>query len=1795
MSSHYKGRTVLIVSTVIIFSILISMSVLLTAERSDDIPDFDVKVIDFYPRGIVDRPTNITVKFSNKLVPDDSLDKVTADIPFEFDPPISGLARWMDNDEIRFFPDTMFAPSTIYKIKFGRDKPYINGNRINEDKIFEFRTPVFIVENVSIQIIDVPDNPAQNKLLIYIDFNYNVDYNELLEHVKSSLKSDDNYLKFSANDQSPSARFGLVSDPFRPQKTRERVNFIITKGLNCIGGQIPLQADFKKEFIIHKPRPLVVERVIPEEAGKNGRILVQLSQLVALADLKEFLSITPDVKITLDQRHHRTYLYGNFKPGEVYTVEIKRGLSSTNGQYLESDFSTKVQMPNLKPSLRFLDDGFYMSKESSRLLALETINVNEITIEVEQVFVNNIVYYLNVGRRNYYYKNINKVGRKIFAKDFVISSVLNEPTVSTFNLGEVVEDSLQGIYSISIRRKDRRWNYSQRRIMITDLGILARLSDNYLMVWVNSLKEGQPIKKADIRLFSANNQVLLEGKTNSDGVAIFKDIGAKLEGFIPFVITISKGHDLSYLKFSECLLPSAEFDIKGRPYLIKGYETFIYSDRGVYRPGETVHLINVVRDKNGVIPGDFPYKLYVNDPQGRNFKQYKLTTSDGGIEAIDIDIPSFAKTGAYHVSAKIGENIIGQYSFQVEEFIPDRIKTTVTVDKDYYDTGEELQIIVNGMYLFGTPCEGNKVNGNVIIEPDIFQPKDWREYSFIDPVKQFTQVSADLQTEALDENGNHVYTYSIPVNLNPPSGLKMLISSTVMEDGGRAVSDYKGVVLHAYPIYLGLRKNYEGYAKVGEDIEYSVLSVNKSGDIVATDSVWAKIYRIIYQTIVKKDKQGTYRYISEEQEQIIDSVLVSISERPEIIKYTPVEYGSYRLRLFSPHTDHTSAATFYVSGWGYAPWSMTNPDRLDLELDAYQYEPGQIAKMLVKAPFEGKLLLTIEKDEVLHYKTYDLEGNMAEIDFEVLPEYAPNVYISATLIKSITSLERFSPVRAFGLIPLAVQNNSVNLDIDLEAPSLIKPKQEIEIKIKSRPNAKLTVAAVDVGILQLTDFSIPDPFQFFYGKRCPSLNAYDIYTFIFPDIEPAKSMLSAAGDAGLYEARRKRHVSPVASRRVKPVALWSGLFETDSLGNAMIKFNIPQFNGKLKIMAVGFNKERCGSAVSEILVKDKILIQESLPRFVSTGDKVEAKVVVFNDTGKDEKISITMDIYGAAKLESDKTVSPYIIEGGKAMVQFTFRADNKPGNITFNISATAGDEKSDIKVELPNRPPQPLLTRHGSGIVKDGQPVEIAMPSDWLEGTAEYELRLSSLPTVRLSRSIQYLLSYPYGCLEQTTSKLFPMLYYNDIARFVQPSLTGSKGIEYFIEEGLIKIISMQLPSGGFSYWPGSGHSNHWASIYACHFQVEARKAGYYISDNVYSRILRYLKKTANDVSLENNLGVLRIYASYVLALAGELDRGTLEGLKYLNLDKIPLYSRFQYGGAIALTKTPEDALWLIPIEIHPETYEPETGGFFNSSIRANAILLDILTELAPDNPSIPVLLETISEDLHFGRWYTTQSTAWSLMAIGKFLKSQEDANYKGTVVVDGRRYRDFSVENVQISDSSLGNKEIEISISGKGNCYYYWQASGVSTEKKIHEYDNRLKVRREHFDINGNPLDINSIKLGDQVVAKITAIALDKNLDNVIISDLLPACLEIENPRLVTSGRMSRIRNKSTSPDYMDIRDDRMLLFANINMNRQFEYYYSLRVVATGEFIVPAVAAECMYDPTIRSAGSSGNITVLD
>jgi uncharacterized protein YfaS (alpha-2-macroglobulin family) len=586
-------------------------------------------------------------------------------------------------------------------------------------------------------------------------------------------------------------------------------------------------------------------------------------------------------------------------------------------------------------------------------------------------------------------------------------------------------------------------------------------------------------------------------------------------------------------------------------------------------------------------------------------------------------------------------------------------------------------------------------------------------------------------------------------------------------------------------------------------------------------------------------------------------------------------------------------------------------------------------------------------------------------------------------------------------------------------------------------------------------------------------------------------------------------------------------------------------------------------------------------------------VTVFNGLDSAAAITIEAEIGGQAEFITTESRSLRLEAGQQGAVEFPFVGLSKPGKVEVSLHARSGTEKSSVSFELTNRPASPLLTSYGSGVVTGDSAVVFALPDEWVNSTAQFVLRTSSLSALQMTRNIEYLLRYPYGCVEQTTSRLFPLLYFDDLAKVVRPELLGGTGHEYFIAEGIEKLLRFQQNSGAFTYWPGSAHIHHWSSVYAAHFLVEAKLAGYEIDRSGYRRALRFLEDIARDKNYSDISTEQRIYACLALAKAGKLDNKLFNYLSGINAAELPGYAAYQLASALGLAGDVAAAKAIVPFEIQPDLALPEDGGNFSSGVRSDAILLDLLLEVDPRNPSTAVLARSLLERARVGRWYNTQATAFALTALGKYFGRVDQADFFGEIVIEGLDSHSIDTADFVIAADNLGGRQIEISINGNGPCFYYWQASGVPVKAGESEYDRGITVRREYLDASGDPADLYDIRLGTQLVGHIALTCANRSLDNVVIADLLPAGFEIENPRLANSPLMPWLPSKPAKVDYQDIRDDRVLLFVNLLAKKTLHLYYGLRAIAAGEFIVPPVAAECMYNPLVAGAGSSGRVVI--
>ncbi len=1770
----------------------------------------EVRVRSVEPAGEIFGKTNVTVSFDASVIPQENVGEAPQRPPFTITPAVAGNYKWISRDSVRFYPEAQWPGGVNYTVTVTKDALLLPNLVLAGEKAFAFQTRAFEVKKSEIRIKYVNFKDKTAKIILDLHFSYPVDPTDLKGSLALEL-ADYGPLDFTVNQTRPDDHLTAETRPVAMSDRARKLKLKLKQPLPAAAGGMSLSAGWSRELSVEGSKSLKVESVQPSQSGDLFHIAVRFSSYITIQQLKPYVSVEPQIDTRLESSWRGFRLVGEFKPTESYTVRLKKGFIADDGAILENDFSRLVRIPDYEPSLKFSSPGAYLPLKGLGNVGVETVNLEKVKVEVFKVFSNNLVYFMQSGAGessgDEYGSglSVHDFGRRLYEDTLSVAAKRNERVVTPLGLKTFLEKKDRGVFVVSIRDENDYWRRDRKWIQASDLGVVAKLGSDSLHVFVNSLETLEPVPGARVRLIDRTNQELGRARTGADGVAKIADLSGNPGDIDPYLIVVEKGEDFTFLKLSDTEIGVADFEVGGRsaPEAFR-YRTYLYADRGVYRPDDKAHLVAIVRKSDLKTPPSMPVKLEVLAPDQRRFLTLQGKLGANGEAAFDLEFPGWAMTGSYtaRLLMMTGDEL-GRLSIQVEEFMPDRIKVELESDKKSYRSGETAALTTTGTMLFGPPAAGRRVRANATISPKNFRVKNYRSFVFGDSERRFERLPVDLGEGKLDENGRFRFEMEIGEGHLPPSMLEGRAFTTVTDEGGRSVSAATNFDIHPYPHYVGVKRKNDGYEKPNEPVDFQMLLVDPQGKPVAGRKVGAELIRVVWQSSLKRDERGYYRYVSEKTEESLEKKELVSGAGPLDFAFTPKQYGSYRVVLRD--ADGASASvSFYASGWGYAPWAMGQPDRLDIDFDKSSYKPGETAEVQVRAPFSGQLLLTVERDGVRTYKTVEMKENTARISLPVAADWTPNVYVVGTLIRSTKSLEKHAPARAYGAFPLTVDHAAHDMGLKLDSPKNMLPKRKLKVTVSagaSGGKAMATVAAVDEGILQLTGFASPDPLAWFFSKERLGVRTHDLYGLLLPELEGVKKHSDTGGGA-MDDARRK-NLNPVAIRRVKPVALWSGLVNLDGSGKAVVELEVPQFNGALRVMAVAFREDRFGAAQRTVTVADPIVLQPTLPRILAPEDRFTLPVSVFNKTGRDGTFTVAVRTEGPVGFEKAEQ-SVKIGKEKEALVRFEGRALKEAGKASFDICAEGNGRKTAHAESLAVRPARALSIESGSGVLSADKKAKIVFPGGFLKGTERPRLVISSLPGAEFGGSLQYLLTYPHGCAEQTASRAFPLLYFRSLAEKVEPELFADASVDYYVNEAIGKLESMQFSEGGFSYWPGRSYESTWSSLYASHFLVEADKAGFLVQnatlDGIFRRMRRFaVESISSGQDWEVRRGLQRrVYALYVLALLGKPDHGGMIYLKDNRLKELPSDSRYLLAAAFALAGDRKTASSLLPKKIHPAQAKRENGGNFDSSVRADAFMLLALQEVSPRHSGVAVLAASLSKARRVGRYGTTQENAMALLALGKLYARTPKADFTGTVTAGLSTLAEFDESGLTLSKPEMTGESVTLEIEGTGDAYYFWQIEGVKTEGAEKEHDVDLKVRRRYLSRDGQEVSGNRFRQGDMLVAEIRLSTEDDQVDNVVITDLLPAGLEIENPRLKSREGLEWMQPGkdawSLSPEYMDIRDDRLVLFANIRKGKPYVFHYTLRAVTAGEFALPAVKAEAMYDPVKTSLAGSGKASVV-
>ncbi|HKJ81423.1 MAG TPA: MG2 domain-containing protein, partial [Ignavibacteriaceae bacterium] len=1739
-------------------------------------------------------------------------DKWVDDEYITFEPKIEGKFKWTSGNTLIFSPDVPLQPIQSYKAEI-TDKVLFGRDVSLKSYTYEFRTQDFDVTKVDFFWAHIPNEQYQIGIKANLYFNYPVNPGMLKDYL--SFKKDGQAIN-NFNIMSDKASDVIAVDLGNVQQTdkEQELSVAVKEGLMSVIGKKGLEDNREFKYKLPPLTRLAITGVTSGLSDNKKWIEVSTTQRVDDKKLKDYVKLNPQTNVTFYINENSFRIEGSFDNMQSIDLIINKGLPGLYGGELAYEFEQQITFANLDPSLSFTDQkGKYLMLSGQKNLELSAVNIPGVDIEVSQVYKNNVLFFLRqYNRYNYYndyysnyspYYNIEAYGHQLFKEKRKLKDNPNSLEKFSVNLDAIRDKKLKGIFVVNVTSTEDRWRRASKMLALSDLGIISKKSSDQLLVFVNSIATTEPVSNVDITLISSNNQTVLTGKTNSEGVASFKNLKQSLQDFTPRVITAEKGDDFNFIDLNESGVETSRFDVGGQTEYTSGYKTFLYGDRQLYRTGEQVHLSGIVRDDFTNVIKNVPISVKIISPTGKVYDDFKLNLNDQGSFDISFKMETYAQTGQYRAEVYTGsDNLIGAYNFNVEDFVPDKIRVILKTDKKEIKPGGNNNIKINAEYLFGAKASGLQYETDFQLRHKTFVSKKYPAYNFGNSSFQNPNIPNSFVKGNLDNEGNANVKYIDPADLKSSGIVSCYAFVSVFGLSGRTVNRMASFDIYPDTNFIGI-KTPGYYFGTNETINFKTIAVDKNDNTVNDFKVDVKLVKLEWHTVLKKNNSGRYIYASEKQDVVQWEKEMDLSGGEKNIPVVVSRNGEYELRISRKQNDYYQYASFYAYGWYSTTASSFQVDkegRVDIVFDKQSYEPGEKAKILFTTPFAGKMLVTLERNGVYFYKFIEVTSRSTELEVKIDENYIPNVYVTATLFKKHTADQSIPFLVAHGFASVKVERKSRHLPVSIISQDKIKPGVTTQVKVRTsdQKNIFVTLAAVDEGILQIKNYQTPDPYAFMYAKRALDVSSYDLYKLLLPEIITLKS---PGGDEVAKQLQKR--TNPITTKRFNLLAVWSGILKTDGEGEVKIPIKIPEdFNGEVRLMTIAYDGNRFGSAEKRMKVSDDLIIEPQIPRFLAPNDSLVMPVSIINTSNSTANTTVGLNVEGSLKISSSKSLSVRVEANSTAAVQFVITTGNQIGTGKILLK-TSGFANAKNETNIAVRPASPYYTENFSGQIRNNDKINLPPASDYVSGTVDCQLTISKFPAIKFAKFLKYLVGYPYGCVEQTTSKLFPQLYFEDLAKLVAPQYYKTTTPVYFVQEGIRKLESMQLSDGSLSYWQGGTYSNWWGTVYAAHFLVEAKKAGFNVSDNVLSRLLDYIGKKARQrgtyeyvwYNNNNSRTYIKIadkeilYSLYVLADAG---RGDLSTMNYYK-SKPGLVSndcKYLLAGAYALMDNWPAYYEIVPDKFIPEKTDRLTGGSFDSEARANAIMLNVLLEVDPSNKQIPFIIKYLTGMM--GSIYSTQDRSFAFLALGKAAKLGAFYDMNVDVFADVKKVGAYNGKDITLNINP-DSKSITLQGSKQGTVYYFYNLHGVK-KGNVKQFDSHLKIRRSYYDFRtGDPIINNHFYQGELLVCRIDMTGGEVSADNIVIADLLPSGFEIDNPRLSDTPQLSKKYSSTMNIQYMDIRDDRLILFTGAKRNTKDTFYYLIRVVNKGKFVLPVISAEAMYDGEISSVNDAGIVYV--
>ncbi|UII29182.1 MG2 domain-containing protein [Fulvivirga maritima] len=1812
-----------------------------TVESATVNPAFSAYITS-YTAGVVPSGSSIRIRLAKDVADSTEYGKEIKEKLFDFSPSIKGKAIWVDSQTAEFQPSERLKSGETYSVNFHLSELL---EVADELATFSYQFQI-ITQNydVSVENIETEEDTELKKQNI-IGVVYTADF-AAPEDVEKLLEASQKGSALPVVWQHAENEHHFVISEVKRSDEESKVI------LNMHGEAIGVDRDDEKEIVIPALGDFKVVDVRVVQSPSQYLVVQFSDPLKPKQNLDGLITIEGLSSLDYDIKDNQVYVYPPVRQAGDKKVTISSGIRNVLDYRMKTSENHTVTFAQVSPDVRTVGKGNILPSSDGLILPFEAVSLKAVDVEIIKIYENNIIQFLqsnDLGGNRY----LRSVGRPVLRKTVPLNTSgivdLGKWNRFTLDLAELISTEPGAIYQVrlSFRKYQsvyycgeseaeedmqpleemnweederfnaydsyRSYNYNPdyrwrerdnpchvsyyidhdpviKNVLASDLGVIAKRGNSgELNVWVTDLKTTEPKGGVRVDVYNFQQQVIGSAITDADGMIIM-DVKER-----PFVVVATDKQQKGYLKLDDgSSLSLSNFNVSGST-VQEGLKGYIYGERGVWRPGDTLHLTFVLEDKLKKIPETHPVIMELYNPSWQLAQKTIRAEGENGFYKFEMVTSPDAPTGNWTASVKVG-GVEFSKTLKIETVKPNRLKIKLDFGKDKITSNNNQ---VNGdltvSWLHGAPARNLKAEFEMLLAPAKTSFEKYPAYNFDDPARHFSSESKKIFEGYVNEEGKATVNASLATHNEAPGMLKAYFTGKVFEEGGNFSIDNFSLPYYPYEAFVGMKlpetKNWSRlyYNKTNQ---VDIATVDAEGNPVSRKNVEIEVYRLDWRWWWNQDGENIANYISRSSLTPVVKGTANTTNGKGVFNFDLDDWGRYYIRVCDPVSGHCTGEVHYTSWGGSRDEMPGGATMLTFSADKEKYQVGEEVSLKIPSSNKGRALVSIENgSQVLESHWVNTQQGETNFVFEVTEEMAPNIYVFVTLIQEHKQTVNDLPIRLYGVISLGVENPKTILQPQIAMPDVLEPGQEVSITVSEKDKKKMTftVAVVDEGLLDLTHFPTPNPWGSFYAREALGVKTWDLFDYVMGSFGGKVERLLAIGgdEEGTKNATAK-------ANRFKPVVKYMGPFTIEPGESKTHKFTMPQYVGSVRTMVVAGNQGAYGNAEKATPVRQALMVLGTLPRVLGPDEVVKLPVTVFAAEKKVKNVKVQIEANELFEIVGGASKNITFNEVGEQVVYFDLKVKSKLGIGKVKINASGAGERSHADIELDVRNPNPPMTKVIDVLLQQGEDWNTNFEAIGMAGTNLATLEVSNIPPINLQKRLKYLIQYPHGCIEQTTSSVFPQLYLSSMMKLDEKE---KQKIERNINAGISRLRSFQKSDGGFSYWPGGEDSNSWGSSYAGHFLIEAEKRGYSVPTDIIRKWKRYQRRKAAE--WRNNNGyyssdLMQAYRLYTLALAGAPETGAMNRLR--EEGNLSVSAAWRLAAAYAKAGQKEAAQKLVSnLSTTVKDYR-ELGYSYGSSLRDEAMILETLSLLGNQKQAFS-LLKRVSERMASDQWMSTQTTAYCLISIGHFTGNEKGTKaIKYTYTVNSGKAVTASTE-LPLAQSELDMKEtstnsLKVQNDSEGILYARIILEGTPVRGKEEASSNNLKMRVEYMTTNGDPIDPSHLQQGTDFVAEVTVVnpGLRGRYENLALSQIFPSGWEIHNARLNDMDQFTA----GDVPDYQDIRDDRVYTYFALKRNQSKTFRILLNASYQGTYYMPAIQCEAMYDNSISATLKGKEVEVV-